>query len=142
MIVKIRNLIRLIVINIKYIILTKFYGMHIHKEARIAFGARLDKTYPDGIFIDSGTYVGSGTLILAHDFCRDIHTETKIGKNCFIGMNSIILPGLEIEDQSIVGAGSVVTKDVPPNTVVAGNPAKIIKQNIKLDKYGKIISDE
>ncbi len=50
-----------------------------------------------------------------------------IGKNVWIGSGAIVLPGVTIGDNSIVGAGSVVTKNVEPNSVVAGNPAKFIK---------------
>ena len=49
-----------------------------------------------------------------------------VGDNCFVGINSIIMPNVVIGDNCIVGAGSVVTKSVPENTVVAGNPARII----------------
>lgn len=51
----------------------------------------------------------------------------KIGKRVWIGIAATILPGVTIGDNSIVGAGAVVTKDVPANVIVAGNPAKIIK---------------
>ena len=51
----------------------------------------------------------------------------KIGNNCFIGCRSILLPGVTIGDNSIIGAGSVVTKDVPSGEVWAGNPARFIK---------------
>lgn len=57
--------------------------------------------------------------------------ETKpihIGDNVWIGMNAIVLKGVTIGNNSIVAAGSVVTKDVPPNTIVAGNPARIVKE--------------
>jgi len=51
-----------------------------------------------------------------------------IGDNVWIGMNSIILKGVRIGDNSVVGAGAVVSRDVPANTVVAGNPARIVKR--------------
>ena len=51
-----------------------------------------------------------------------------IGNNVWIGMNATILKGVTIGENSVVAAGSVVTKSVPPNTVVAGNPAQIVKQ--------------
>lgn len=53
----------------------------------------------------------------------------SIGNNAWIGFNSIILKGVVIGNGAIIAAGSVVTKDVPPYTIVAGNPAKIIKEN-------------
>lgn len=56
--------------------------------------------------------------------------DTYIGKQSIIGYASIILPGVRIGDNVIVGAGSVVSRDVPSNCIVAGNPAKIIKINI------------
>ena len=51
----------------------------------------------------------------------------KIGKRVWIGIAATVLPGVNIGDNSIIGAGAVVTKDVPPNVIVAGNPARIIK---------------
>eukprot|EP01132_Coremiostelium_polycephalum_P005849 gene5849-7278_t len=51
----------------------------------------------------------------------------KIGDNVWIGGRSIINPGVTIGDNAVIGSGSVVTKDVPANTVVAGNPAKVIR---------------
>ncbi len=62
--------------------------------------------------------------------------KIKIGNNCMIGINTIVLPGVEIGANSIIGAGSIVTRDVPPNSVVGGNPAVII---CNLDIYCKKI---
>lgn len=54
--------------------------------------------------------------------------KTKIGKNCFIGIGAKIMPGVSLGDHVVVGANAVVTKNVPPNTMVAGIPARIIKK--------------
>jgi galactoside O-acetyltransferase len=51
-----------------------------------------------------------------------------IGKNCWLGAGVIVLPGITIGDNTVVGAGSVVTKDLPANVVAVGNPAKVIKK--------------
>ena len=56
--------------------------------------------------------------------------EISVGENVFIGTNATILPGLRIGKNSCVGAGAVVTKDVPPDVVVVGNPARQISSNI------------
>jgi len=48
------------------------------------------------------------------------------------------MPGIKIGDHVIVGAGSVVTKDVAPNTIVAGNPAKVLKTGIRTERYGEL----
>ncbi len=141
MIVKIRNFIRQVLLWPYYILLTKFYKMNISSSARISLGAKLDKTYPQGIHIDDESYVASGALVFAHDYARTLHTNAYIGKKCFIGANAIIMPGLTIGDNVIVGAGSVVTKDVSNGCIVAGNPAKVIKENIMTTKYGKLKND-
>lgn len=52
----------------------------------------------------------------------------KIGNTCWIGANVIVLPGITIGDHSVIGAGSVVTKDIPANVVAAGNPCRVLRQ--------------
>ena len=134
-----RNLLRNMVLNIRYTWLTRMYGMDISRSARISFGALLDKTNPKGIHIYDETYVASGAIIFTHDFARGIHKDTFVGKKCFIGANAIIMCGLTIGDEVIVGAGAVVTKDIPSNSIVAGNPAKIIRTDIHTKKFGQLI---
>lgn len=136
--VKLRNFVRWMLLQPYYILLTRFYKMDISPTARISLGAKLDKTYPVGIHIDEESYVASGAIIFSHDFSRNIHTNTYIGKKCFIGANAIIMPGLKIGNHCIIGAGSVVTKDIPDYCIAAGNPAKIIKEGISTTTFGKL----
>ena len=135
----IRDFIRLIVITIRHWVLCGLYGMHIDKTARISYGTKLDKTHPKGIHIGEESYIASGAIVFTHDFSRSLHKDTYIGKRCFIGANAIIMCGVKIGDEVIVGSGAIVTKDVPSNCIVAGNPARILKEGISTTKYGKLI---
>lgn len=62
------------------------------------------------------------------DFPDDLSQQTIIGSDVWIGYGAVVLSGVTIGDSSIVAAGSVVTSDVPPNSIVAGNPAKFMRQ--------------
>ena len=139
MVVKIREFIRLILLSYRHFIFTKIYSMDISSSARISFRTYLDKTHPKGIHIGDESYIVSGAMILSHDFVKDIKTDTKIGEKCFIGANAIIMPGVTIGDFVIVGSGAVVTKDVPSGCIVAGNPARVIRDNIRTKKFGRMI---
>lgn len=86
-----------------------------------------------GITIDDGAMIAANVQLISnnHDLyerqvitCRPIH----IGKKAWIGAGATILPGVTVGDNAVVGAASVVTKDVPADTIVAGNPARIIKR--------------
>ncbi|MCH1547142.1 MAG: acyltransferase [Flavobacteriaceae bacterium] len=92
------------------------------------------------ITIGENTIIGGSCKIWDTDFHSINYTDRLskpekniksepiiIGKNCFIGANSIILKGVEVGDNAVVAAGSIVTKDVIKNTIVAGSPAKFIK---------------
>ena len=105
----------------------------------------VDVTRPHLVSIGDYCKVAGGVIILSHDYSRSVlrikYNEiigeagiTRIGKNVFIGMNAIILMGVHIGSNVIIGAGSVVTYDIPDDTVAAGNPAKVI---MSLDEYYK-----
>jgi len=93
--------------------------MDIGVNARISWKAHLDKFInPRGIHIGDRTLILNGAMILSHDSCRNLFfSDTIIGKDCVIGVRSIILPGVKIGDSSVVGAGTVVTKDIPDHCI-------------------------
>lgn len=68
-----------------------------------------------------------------------IYGPIKVGKNCFIGCRSVILPNVTIGDNAIIGAGSIVNRSIPENSVAAGNPCKVI---CSLDEYRKKHKDD
>lgn len=113
--------------------------MDIHPTAKFSLTAHFDRTNPRGIHVGAYTYITFGTAILAHDLTRGLSSDTWIGQNCFIGAHSIILPGVTVGDGSVVGAGSVVTRDVPAHSAVAGNPARVIKSDIVVVPYGRFL---
>ncbi len=121
--------------------LRSFWGMDIHESVEMSLSAKFDLTNPKGVHVDAFTYVAFEAKILAHDMTRRMHVDTRIGKNCFIGGRSMILPGVQIGDGCIVAAGAVVTKDVPSGTIVAGNPAKPIHEGVTLGQYGQFFKD-
>lgn len=122
--------------------LRKVYGVDLGKNVRISYKARLDRSVnPKGVHIGDNTWVLAFARVLAHDYCRSLVTDTYVGKNCVLGVNSFIMPGVKIGDEVVVGCNSVVTKDVPSNCIVAGNPARIIKTNIRVEN-GKILQSQ
>ncbi len=141
MITGIRNHIRLIAILLRRWFLVYAYGMDISSSARICWGTKLDKTYPQGIHIGAESYCASGCFILTHDYARGLHTDTRIGCRCFIGVNAIVMPGVVIGDGAIVGAGAVVTQTVPPGCIVAGNPARVVRQGVQTARFGRLVAE-
>lgn len=83
--------------------------------------------------------IGPNVQILAADHPRDPAQRramlesgrpVTIGRNVWIGASAMILPGISVGDDAIVGAGSVVTRDVPPGATIAGNPARVLKPSV------------
>jgi acetyltransferase-like isoleucine patch superfamily enzyme len=119
--------------------LNRAWGMDIGPDCMISLSARLDRTYPRGIHIGESTAINFGAVILAHDYTRSMHVDTTIGSRCQIGAHSFIMPGVTIGDECMVAPASVVMRDVPSNTLVAGNPARPIERGIRTGRWGILI---
>lgn len=120
------------------VILQRGRGDKIDQHVYIGPGVIIDDLYPHLITIEDYVSIGMGTMIFAHSnptcslelklnyYPREVAPVT-IKKGAWIPPRCIILAGVTIGENSVVGAGSIINKDVSPYTVVAGNPAKFIK---------------
>ena len=131
-----RLAVRRLLMRARWLYFVRGLGMKIDPSAWFSLKVSFDRTHPSGIHVGPESYIAFGAVILSHDMTRGIYADTRIGARCFIGAHSIILPGVTIGDGSIVGAGSVVTSDVPPATIVAGNPARVVRSGIKTYRFG------
>lgn len=103
----------------------------------LSFNVCIDNVFPELVTIGRDVWLCRNVVILAHfnpsehqrQWLGDLQTgAVVIEDGAFIGVNAVILPGVRIGTGAVVGAGAVVTHDVPPATVVAGNPARVIKR--------------
>jgi|ERR1035437_2382624 acetyltransferase-like isoleucine patch superfamily enzyme len=139
-------------VNDKTIPGTIIYGpiKNLRLGRNVSFGGNVVLCLNNFIEIDDDTMIAVNTVIhtSTHDYnChpmwyKRIDAPIKIGKHVWIGVGAIILPGVIIEDYAVVAAGSIVTKNVPRGSIVAGNPAKIIKRRESsiFEKEPKIIT--
>jgi maltose O-acetyltransferase len=107
-------------------------GQNVYVEERVSF----DSSFCWLISIGDGSTLSKNVVILAHDAStkRSLNYtkigRVQIGRETFIGACSVILPGVTIGSNVIIGAGSVVTHDIPDNCVAVGNPARVIESTI------------
>ena len=118
-------------------------GRHVH------FGKNVYANFNLTLVDDTHIYVGDCTMLApnvvlataGHPILPDLRVQAyqynfpiHIGKNCWLGAGVIVLPGVTIGDNTVIGAGSVVTKDIPSNVVAVGNPCRVIREIGERDK--------
>lgn len=101
------------------------------KKTFIGEDVLFDTNYPSDIIIEEGVRLTAGVKIVTHFMNPQtgnyLRGKVHIGKGAYLGMNVLVVKPVTIGENSIIGAGSVVTKDIPANEVWAGNPARYIK---------------
>ncbi len=114
-----------------------FGGKHVHFGKNIYANFNLTMVDDGHIYVGDYTMFAPGVIVATagHPILPELretvyqyNMPVHIGKNCWIGAGAIILPGVTIGDQVVVGAGSVVTKDLPSNVVAVGNPCQVIRE--------------
>ena len=116
---------------------SNFGGHHVH------FGKGIYANYNLTLVDDTHIYVGDYTMIgpnvtiatAGHPILPELREKgyqynvpVRIGRNCWIGAGAILLPGVTVGDNTVIGAGSVVTKDIPANVVAVGNPCRVLRE--------------
>lgn len=109
--------------------------VYIHSSGKVIIGH--DTCISDRVIIHTATH-DYNSLPLRESA---IHKTTIIGNHVWIGTGAIILPGIRVNDYAVVGAGSVVTKDVEQGSIVAGNPARVLKRRPRPDFPGRARSE-
>lgn len=107
-------------------------GVQIEGPCFLGPHVSIDTLRPDLIKIGAGSVITQGTVILTH-FIKDdcmYYGKVNIGRRVFVGINTIIANSVTIGDGALIGAGSIVTKDIPSAEVWAGNPARYIKKRM------------
>lgn len=140
--------------NVRIFGFTNLYGCEIGDDAKVGTFVEIQKGSKigrrckisshsficEGVTLEDNVFIGHGVMFTNDLFPRatneagELQSEadwkcipTLVKRGASIGSNATILCGITIGENALVGAGSVVTKDVPPNAVVAGNPARVIK---------------
>ena len=127
--------------------IAKSKGLRIGTNVSVMGECIIDPGFPWLIDIGNNVTLAPRVFILAHDASTKIPLgytiigRVIIGNNVFIGANTIILPNVKIGNNVIIGAGSVVSNSIPDNSVVVGNPARVVKTyDAFISSYSKLMS--
>lgn len=113
-----------------------FGGRHVHFGSHVYANFNLTLVDDTHIYVGDYTMLGPNVVIATaghpilpplRELAYQYNVPVHIGKNCWLGAGVIVVPGVTIGDNVVVGAGSVVTKDLPPNVVAVGNPCRVMR---------------
>lgn len=116
---------------------TNFGGKHVHFGNYVYANFNLTLVDDTHIYVGDATMFGPNVVVATagHPVLPELRVQgyqynapIHIGKNCWIGAGALIMPGITIGDNVVVGAGSVVTRDLPSNVVAVGNPCRILRK--------------
>lgn len=120
---------------------TPFYanwgGRHVHFGKKIYTNFNLTMVDDTHIYVGDYCQIGPNVVLATagHPICPELREQAyqynapvRIGRNCWLGANVVVVPGVTIGDNVVVGAGSVVTRDLPDNVVAVGNPCRILRE--------------
>ena len=116
---------------------TNFGGRHVHFGRQVYANFNLTLVDDTHIYVGDCTMFGPNVVVATagHPILPELREQgyqfnmpVHIGSNCWLGAGVIVLPGVTIGDNVVVGAGSVVTKDLPDNVVAVGNPCRVLRE--------------
>ena len=112
-------------------------GHHVHLGSNVYANAGLKLVDDTHIYVGDCTMFGPNVVIATagHPIDPELRRRglqynlpVQIGKNCWLGAGVIVMPGVTIGDNTVIGAGSIVTKDIPSNVVAVGNPCRVLRE--------------
>ena len=116
---------------------TNFGGRHVHFGRQVYANFNLTLVDDTHIYVGDFTQLGPNVVLATagHPILPELREQAyqynapvRVGRNCWLGANVVVVPGVTIGDNVVVGAGSVVTKDLPDNVIAVGNPCKILRE--------------
>ena len=114
-----------------------FGGHHVHFGKNVYANFNLTLVDDTHIYVGDYTMIGPNVTIataghpilpVLREQAYQYNASVHIGRNCWLGAGVIVLPGVTIGDNSVIGAGSIVTKDIPANVIAVGNPCRVLRE--------------
>lgn len=122
---------------------SNFGGAHVHLGHDVYFNFGVTLVDDTHIYIGDCTMLGPNCVVATagHPLLPELRAQgyqynfpVRIGRNCWLGAGVLVMPGITIGDNAVIGAGSVVTRDVPPDTVSVGNPCRVLRRIDERDR--------